>query len=388
MCSLRSWSWIPQRFGIILLILIIFFLPALTAHADDSPNGTLPNSTVPSQTDTRTTIYLPMVKDSRSVPATDDSSQTLSLGVYIDPGFSLAQYRERIDKFEQLMGKGHAIYHFYTAWPHGGFDNYQKPLLEEIVRHDATPMISFMSIPADGDNYTGCGDPNWNLDSIINGSHDDFLHQFAQELAAYEHTVLMRWGHEMNLNQYSWAGFCNGGRTDKFILAYRHIVDLFRQDGADNAKWIWSPIIGNYPPEAWNDYRIYYPGDDYVDWIGMIGYNFGASSPYTSYRWATFDMLYATMLNELAAEHPGKPVMLADYGSVEDDGGDKAEWIRDAFQKAKEHENLRAMVWFNYAEENTPWPTGFRIESSEDSIAAYQLAISDPYFVDYLLATP
>lgn len=329
----------------------------------------------------QTTIYLPAVRNA-TLPAVSDASQGLYLGVFINPGASLEQYSQRIDQFESMVGKGHAIYQFYASWNAGNFTNVYKPLMDEIIQRNATPMVSFMSIPAEPGNWLGCGDRRWNLDSILDGDHDAYLHQFARDLAAWGHPVLMRWGHEMNLNEYSWAGVCNGGRTDKYILAYQRIVDIFRAEGAHNAEWIWSPVIGNNPPEAWNDYRNYYPGDDYVDWIGVVGYNFGASSPYTGYRWATFDMLYSTMLRDLAVEHPNKQVMLADYGCAEDDGGDKAEWIIDAFQKAKEHNNLRAMVWFNYAEEGTEWPTTFRIESSEDSIAAYRQAISDPYFLD------
>ena len=154
-------------------------------------------------------------------------------------------------------------------------------MMDMIVSQGSMPMITWMSIPATGGNPLGCGDPNWNLDSIISGSHDDFITQFAEGIASYPHTVFLRWGHEMNVNQYSWAGYCNGANaeaTTKFVAAYRHIHDIFMQQGATNVKFVWSPNYQSFPDSAgdgWNDIENYYPGDDYVDWIGVVGYNWG-----------------------------------------------------------------------------------------------------------------
>lgn len=343
-------------------------------HTIDTPEQSSENR----QT-SRSTIYLPLISQ-QEAPKTG-----IYLGAYIDP---VTDYQGKLTAFEQQVGKKHAIYQYYTYWGLGTFvSGNHKTLIDQITRIGATPMLTWMSIPNSGSNPTGCdpsngrSDPNWNLDSILNGSHDAYLRQFAQEVAAYPHTILMRWGHEMNLNNYSWAGYCNGRNTNKFILAYRHIVDIFRAEGANNVKWVWSPNYQSWPVETWNAYYNYYPGDDYVDWIGVVGYNWGRSRSDSGFEWDTFDSLYANFLADATARYPSKPIMLADYASVEDDGGDKAAWITDVFAKAKLYPNLRALVWHNY---NPSWyspPVKLSVDSSSDALAAYQRAIQDNYFL-------
>ncbi len=316
------------------------------------------------------TVYLPLIA---SKPL-----QEIYLGVYFDPS---ANTGTALQSFERTFEKKHGIYHYYTYWGAGDF-NWHKYILDQVTGYGATPMISFMSIPGPGN--TGCGDTAWNLDSIISGSHDAYLTAFAQQASRYRHDILLRWGHEMNLVEYSWSGFCNGGdlaATEKFVEAYRHIVDIFRQNNADNVHWIWSPNYQSSPEEAWNAIENYYPGDNYVDWIGVIGYNFGASRIESGFQWMMFDALFTAFLNNAAALHPAKPVMLADYASTEADGGNKAEWITDAFEKMKDHPNLRAVVWFHKDPPEYSPPMKFAIDSSTASKAAYQSAIQDPAFI-------
>ncbi len=336
-----------------------------------SPSQESPSGATHALNAGETTIYLPFVQHVQ---------QSVVLGAYLEPQKSPQYYGTLIDNFEAQVGKGHGIYHYYTHWPLGDFYKGHDVIFGEISARGATPMLTFMSVPATGSNPLGCGSSEWNLDSIIGGKHDSYLRTFAQQISDYDHDVLFRWGHEMNLNQYSWAGGCNNRDTNKFVKAYRHIVDLFRREGATNVYWIWSPNYQGYPVEPWNDMHNYYPGDDYVDWIGLVGYNWGASSSDSGKEWDTFDMLFAEVLEDMAAKYPDKPVMLADYASVEDDGGDKAEWISDAFARMETHSNLRAVVWHNF---NPPWYKNarFSVDSSGDALRAYRDAIQGARFM-------
>jgi hypothetical protein len=352
------------RFVRVWVLLVVMAAPGSHGIAQA---GTLPEGTVP-QTGRR--ILLPVIQDTQ---------MPVVLGAYLNPEVSPQYYGTLIDEFEDLVDQEHGIYHYYTHWPLGDFAVGHDVIFGEIAARGATPMLTFMSVPATGNNPNGCGDRNWNLDSIIDGDHDNYLTTFAQQVATFDHTVLLRWGHEMNLIEYSWAGYCNGQDTGKFITAYQHIVDIFREQGADNVLWIWSPNYQSWPPEPWNDMHNYYPGDDYVDWIGIVGYNWGASRSDSGYRWATFDYLFGDVLEDMATRYPDKPVMLADYASVEDDGGDKAEWITDAFAQMGNHSNLKAVVWHNY---NPAWYDGvyFRVDSSSDALEAYQTSIQSDTF--------
>lgn len=313
-------------------------------------------------------VYLPML----STPNTG-----IHLGVFFDPQVDM---KGALQSFETLTGKHHSIYHYYTYWGFGDFNNHRF-LVDQIVEYGAIPMLSFMSIPGPGN--PGCSSNEWNLDSINRGDHDTYLRTFASQIAQYPSQFLFRWGHEMNLNEYSWSGFCNGGNieaTQKFVTAFQRIVTLFREEGATNVKWIWSPSYTHWPAEAWNETANYYPGNGYVDWIGVVGYNFGASSIYSGNRWTTFTDLFHAFLTDAATRYPRKPVMLADYASTEDDGGDKAVWISDAFNQMKQYPNLHAIVYFNITPPEYSPPMYFKIDSSPDSLNAYQSSIQDPYF--------
>ncbi|MFN3331863.1 MAG: glycoside hydrolase family 26 protein [Caldilinea sp.] len=313
------------------------------------------------------------------LPPPSPTGTGVHLGAYFDPQFDMVG---EMQAFEALVGRKHGIYHFYTYWGFGDFTQHRF-LLNQIVRYGALPMISFMSIPGPGD--AGCSSNQWNLDSINRGDHDTFLRIFASQIAQYPAKFLLRWGHEMNLGDYSWSGYCNGGNieaTQKFIAAYRRIVDIFRNAGATNVRWIWSPSFDSWPAEPWNAIENYYPGDDYVDWIGVVGYNFGQSRVWSGYHWDTFDDLFRIFLEDAQQLHPDKPVMLADYATAENDGGDKAAWITDAFTEMKRYPNLKAAVYFHLnPPEYSPPTLYFKIDSSLASLEAYRAAIQDDYFL-------
>lgn len=312
------------------------------------------------------------------LPPPTPTGTGVHLGAYFDPQYDMVG---EMKNFEALVGRKHGIYHYYTYWGFGDFTQHLF-LLNQIVRYGALPMISFMSVPGPGN--TGCTSSAWNLDSINRGDHDAFLRTFASQMAQYPSQFLLRWGHEMNLSEYSWSGFCNGGNigaTQKFTAAYRRIVDIFRGAGATNVKWVWSPSFDSWPAASWNQIENYYPGDDYVDWIGVVGYNFGQSRVWSGYHWDTFDDLFKIFLEDAQQLHPNKPVMLADYATVEDDGGDKAIWIADAFAEMKRYPNLKAIVYFHYTPPEYSPPVLFRIDSSAKSLEAYRRAIQDEYFL-------
>ena len=109
----------------------------------------------------------------------------------------------------------------------------------------------------------------------------------------------------MNGNWYPWAGANNGGANGgpaKYIAAYRHVHDLFVADGATNVYWVWCPLVADVPAEAWNHWTNYYPGDAYVDWVGLDAYNWGNSS--SCCTWQSFTELVTDLYNDYAGKKP------------------------------------------------------------------------------------
>lgn len=216
-------------------------------------------------------------------------------------------------------------------------------------------------------------EPHWPLDGILAGTYDDVFHQRAQGLRDLHVDILLRWGHEMNGNWYPWAGASNGGANGgpaKYIAAYRHVHDLFVADGATNVYWVWCPLVADVPAESWNHWTNYYPGDDYVDWVGLDAYNWGNSS--SCCTWQSFGDLVTDLYGDYAGK---KPLILAETASAEV-GGNKAAWIDDMHQQLKTtFTAIKAVVWFDINKE-----TDWRIDSSPPTLAAYRAMALDPYF--------
>jgi cellulose synthase (UDP-forming) len=98
------------------------------------------------------------------------------------------------------------------------------------------------------------------LEGIINGHMDSDLARLAAiAREASPQVVYLRWAHEMELSGlYPWAS----NRPDLYRAAFHHVVDFFRANGADNVRWVWSPAGESQAVD-------YYPGDSYVDVIGL-----------------------------------------------------------------------------------------------------------------------
>jgi endoglucanase len=138
-----------------------------------------------------------------------------------------------------------------------------------------------------------------------------------------------------------------------------------------------------------------YPGDDYVDWYGMNGFNWGAAIRWKNCdcqsAWRTFAEVFDTTYHHLVALGD-KPIMIGEVGSAEK-GGNKAAWITDALtvQIPRNYPRIRAVAWFNKIAtgldtvepgvvEPTTTSVDWRVDSSVTSLAAYAAAVSMPYY--------
>ena len=222
------------------------------------------------------------------------------------------------------------------------------------------------------------------LDPIIAGRADAELARVARQIASVGSVVLVEPAWEMNGNwDYAWQGALNGSDRSapaRYQQAWRHIVDVFRREGASNVRWVFNPNVGNpltnqaTGSSHWNWYANYYPGNEYVDYVGAHGFN---APKLWGGQWnspaAMFDGPSADhMLSDLAQRYPGKPIIIGEFASVEGSGDAKARWIRDAYATLRSNPNVVGAVWFNMDKE-----TDWRIDSTPASLAAFRDAMSD-----------
>jgi hypothetical protein len=272
------------------------------------------------------------------------------------------------------VGKQASLDLWYESWElNGQLQAFPTGQMEAIREHGSIPVLAW-----EPDNYPlGANQPQFSLASIINGAWDTFLRQYAAEVKAWGHPFFLRYASEMNANWVSWSEVNSGNSAGQFVTAWRHVHDIFTSVGATNVTWVWCPNIekGAVTPIA-----ELYPGNAYVDWAGIDGYNFGFF--YQGATWQTFsDVFSPTYSDLLSIIPPGMPILVGETGTVES-GALKPAWITDALstQLPYNFPRIRAFIWFDSVDGNY----NMRIDTSAQSLAAFQQAIaSNTYESNY-----
>jgi hypothetical protein len=216
----------------------------------------------------------------------------------------------------------------------------------------------------------GANDPGQiHLADVIDGSWDGYIEARAKEFAAVRQPILVRWGHEFNGNWYPWGIANNGADPSLYVQAYRHVHDRVTAAGARNVQWVWAYNNGSSPDAPYNDPAGAYPGDDYVDWVGIDGYNWGAGPSWdpAGDHWTSFDETFATAYAKARTVAPNRPVMIGEFASTED-GGDKTAWLEDmdARLRSGAYPDLKLLTYFDLTKEEA-WSPG----SSPGALAAF-----------------
>lgn len=212
------------------------------------------------------------------------------------------------------------------------------------------------------------------LIGLIQGKYDSILRVWARQFKNLGDPVFVRFGNEMNGDWSTWSAWYTGKDTDIYKMAWEHVYNLFKAEGANNVIFVFNPHDRSFPNFKWNNYLLYYPGDKTVDWIGLTGYNNGTS--YAADVWRDFDAIYDPLYREYMHYFPDKPFMITEFSSNEE-GGDKAAWIRQCFQHmATRYPNIKIAVWFNQVDGK--WL--YNLDSSPRSFAAFKEGLKDPHY--------
>jgi hypothetical protein len=281
------------------------------------------------------------------------------------------------DKFEEMAGKKLSIINFsapFAKCPTAGgscsFYNFPVNEMNTIRAHGSIPSYSWasQSIPST------TSEPDFQLSDVIAGTYDAYIRKFAEAAKKWGHPFFLRFNWEMNGRWFPWSEGVNGNKSGEFVTAWRHVHDIFTAAGATNATWIWCPNID--PDNIFANLAGQYPGDKYVDWIGLDGYNWG-TNPAKPDRWRSFDQLYRSTYDKITGSiAPSKPLMISEIGSTEY-GGSKAAWIQDALAKIPaSYPKVRGMLWFEQFDDGMDWP----IETSAGATGAFAAGIQNPAY--------
>jgi len=264
----------------------------------------------------------------------------------------------KLDKVEQELGFPPQIVLFYLQWPApAGSGEFPKESLEAIWQRGAVPCLTWEPMYCrDNEEVTVL------YEQIAAGQYDAYLTAFAQGAAAWGKPFIIRLAHEMNLKRYHWGtdqGHYGPQSPEIYQRLYRYVVDLFKKAGANQVLWAFCPNAESLPnpthdPAAsWNRARNYYPGADYVDILGMDGYNWGITQTVEKNgwqsSWQSFQDIFAPLHQELRLLSPRKPLLVFETASALQ-GGDKISWIKDAILALRSWK-VQGIIWFQLNKE-------------------------------------
>ena len=275
-------------------------------------------------------------------------------GAWVEPsGGATASHEESaVAGFERIIGRRLAIDNLYASWA--------APLPLGVarwdLRHGSIPMIS------------------WNgaqTSKIVDGAYDALIRARALQLRELRGPVMLRWFWEMD----SGANAAVAGPPATFIAAWRHVYKIFAQVGATNVRWVWCPSGYGF---AKGIAQPFYPGSNYVDWVGADGYNW---APVRQVSWRTFGQIFAAFYKWGVSS--GKPLLIGEFGVLERAPGQKAAWFSQADNQLRTQlPAIRAIVYFDSYRKNVVFGKYFdwKVTSSPSSLSAFRDFANDPYF--------
>jgi mannan endo-1,4-beta-mannosidase len=268
------------------------------------------------------------------------SDQASYLGVYESgpPG----TYQPVAD-FTSATGTQPNLVGYYSGWR----EPFQASFAETVREHGAATILQW--------DPTGVS-----ISAIAAGGYDSYLRSFADSVHDFGHPIVIGFGHEMNAPWYSWGYGPVSPST--FVAAWRHIVSLFRGQGADNVTWLWTLQAdepGTGPIASW------WPGTQYVTWVGIDGYYYRPSDNFASVFGKTIAQVRM---------FTGQPVLLSET-AVGPEAGQSTK-IPGLFTGMRQYGTL-GLVWFDIAQDNGIYHQDWHIEDNPAAEAAFRRGVSD-----------
>ncbi|MCL1873741.1 MAG: stalk domain-containing protein [Clostridiales bacterium] len=269
--------------------------------------------------------------------------------------------------FNELTGKKHASFFRYFGYKQGSFTDLRN-WLKKVKNVDAAPHLAV--------------EPNRGLDEVLD---DEYLHELATILAEVEGPVFLRWASEMNGD---WSAY--SGDPQKYIQKWRLVHDVMEKIAPD-VIMVWT--VFTFPQR---NILSYYPGDKYVDWVGVNIYNViyhnDNINDVASHEdpLQLLDYVYNTF-------SPRKPIQISEYGVTHYTVTDKNYYIDFAVQKLtrmydgikNRYPRVKSIFYFDVNNlVNAPEGrqiNNYAVTDEPVILDTYKRLIADPYFLSSVI---
>jgi hypothetical protein len=309
------------------------------------------------------------------LPPTASAANTIGLGVYEPTG---SNNGSAIDKYISMVGYKPAFAWLPMTWQHsdGSYWQFDSTILDRFRTRGIMPGLTWE--PSRGPaEQTGPNQPDFSWQAIISGRHDAYITQFAQAAAAYRYPFILRVLHEMNGTWYPWGAGVNGNtNAADSATAWKHIVALFRAAGATNIQFVY--CIARNDTGYINTYRKAltqaYPGDNYVDWLGLDGYN------KSQVDWRSLQDTFQPSYQFLTSIS-SRPMIFFEVGSIEStaDPMAKANWITQGFLTTipSQFPRVKIATWFDAVDS---LGRDFSLDTSQNALSAWHQVAASPLY--------
>lgn len=270
--------------------------------------------------------------------------------------------QETVAYYQQLVSTREVLWGYFYPW---ALTKDYSPVakVEERLEHEFSILLHYVylghAFPAEGMQRAqergqvveltmqvaagnNDNEPRQNANfEVLDGRLDDKIREFAQAAKAFGHPFLFRLNNEMNTDWSQYSGVLTLSDPDIYIKVWQRIYRIFQEEQVDNAIWIFNPNDRSYPPTRWNSHISYYPGNEYVQVLGITGYNTGDYfQDVTGEHWRSFDEIYSEMAEQYRPVYGRFPWIIAEFASSSV-GGDKEQWIRDMFRRLPDYPEIK-----------------------------------------------
>lgn len=273
------------------------------------------------------------------------------VGAYVQEGaYTNDSAQPAMRYLEAEVGRNLVINQHYYAWT----DTFTQGYIPADHAAGQVPLLSWRT--------TSVSDAQ-----VLDGSQDGLIRQHAETLKAYGFPIFLRFDSEMNS---AGGGHVWAGNPQQYVAMWRYVQHIFDEVGATNVVWVWTPNSNSNPDTPANAIQAYYPGNAYVDWVGIDGFNFGTEFG------DTWDSLGSVMSQVYSLYSGVKPIMIAETGSAPSNAyGSESQWITQAGTWIESHPDIKALVYFDVKAEGD-----FAIDRTPQVEAAFKAMVDQPYF--------
>jgi len=322
-------------------------IPKAPVYAPYSPSPSVPPLTTnsPASAPTYAPLVIPPIQDTASLVVTGPRAKFEPEGNAVYHGASLPDtwsedgLRRQIEQYNVAAGKKISVVTWFaSAYENGRMTSWRQNYsfsLERVRRLGALSLIKFSTQDYAFNSTHKMAD----LKAIAGGTWDDYFIEAAHTVRDFRSPVFISIDHEMNGNWYPYSQAYSGSTTTAadYVAAWKRIVGIFRAQGAGNAAFVWSP---NVPDVGEVPYQAYYPGDSWVDWVGISFYSGNSMS--------AMDEIY----RQLA---PRKPFFITEWATAPQKNKynplfpGEVTWVEQFFAALEtRYPRVKAISWFNW----------------------------------------